>query len=30
MQHLKRGINKFNKIIKDIDNFIYEIGEKIF
>ena len=30
MQHLKRGINKFNKIIKDIDNFIYELGDKIF
>lgn len=30
MQHIKKGLNKVNKIIKDIDNFIYEIGDKIF
>lgn len=30
MQNIRKTIKKVNKIIKDIDNFIYEIGTKIF
>lgn len=30
MQNIKNTIKKVNKIIQDIDNFIYEIGNKIF
>jgi hypothetical protein len=30
MQNIRNTIKRVNKIIQDIDNFIYEIGTKIF